>query len=100
MPPFGPSSPLPAPSHEFASQFPRLSVDHSQQDHAEAFLHLRVLEQLVEHNLRFCAALQFDHNTHTVAVTLVSDVGDVLDVLSSSAVIFSTICQACPISVE
>ena len=56
-----------------------LVVHHRQQDHAEVFLHLRVLEKLVEHDLRFGAALQFDHDAHAVAIALVANVGDVFD---------------------
>ena len=33
-----------------------LSIDHGEQDHREAFLHLRMLEQLVQNNLRFSSA--------------------------------------------
>ena len=58
-----------------------LSVDHGEQDHAEAFLHLRVLEKLIEHELRLAATLELDHDAHAVAVALVANVGDVFDVL-------------------
>src|SRR5947209_9434243 len=58
-----------------------LSVDHGEQDHAEALLHLRVLEKLVEHELRLAATLQLDHDAHAVAVALVANVRDVFDVL-------------------
>ena len=61
------------------AHFLGLPVDHRQQDHAEAFLHRGVLEELVEHELRFAAALEFDHDAHAVAVALVADVGDVVD---------------------
>ncbi len=56
-----------------------LPVDHRQQDHAEAFLHLGVLEELVEHDLGLAVALQFDHDAHAVAVAFVANVGDVVD---------------------
>src|SRR5262245_19961950 len=59
----------------------RLSADDGQQDHAERFLHLRVLEKIVENQLRFLAALQFDDDAHAVAVALVSDVADAFDLL-------------------
>src|SRR5207302_5718188 len=49
------------------SQLTRLAVDYGQQDHAEAFLHLRMLEQLVEHDLGLGSALQFDNDPHAVA---------------------------------
>ena len=61
------------------SHFLRLAVDHGEEDHAEALLHLGVLEELVEHDLRFGAALELDHNAHAFAVALVADVGDVVD---------------------
>ena len=62
-------------------QLPRLAVDHREEDHGEALLHLRVLVELVQHDLRFGAALQPDHDAHAVAVALVAeliarDVGD------------------------
>ena len=55
------------------------AVDHGQEDHAERFLHRGVLEELVEHDLRFGAALQFDHDAHAVAVAFVADVADAVD---------------------
>ena len=61
------------------SHFLGLPAHNCQQDHTEAFLHLGVLEELVEHDLRFGAALQFDHDAHAVAVTLVANVGDIVD---------------------
>src|SRR5580704_677048 len=51
-----------------------LSVDHGQEDHGKTFLHRGVLEQLVEHDLRLAAALEFDHDAHAVAITLIPDV--------------------------
>ncbi len=57
----------------------RLSVHDRQQDHAEPFLHRRVLEELVENDLRLGAALQFDHDAHPVAIAFVANVGDVVD---------------------
>ena len=56
-----------------------LSVDDGQQNHAEAFLHRGVLEELVEHDLRFGAALELDHDAHAVAIAFVANVGDVVD---------------------
>ena len=54
--------------------FLRLPIHHSQQDHAEAFLHLRVLIKLVEHDLGLAAALQFNDNAHPVAIAFIADV--------------------------
>ena len=62
------------------AHFAGLSVDHREQDHREAFLHLRVLEELVENDLRFGAALEFDDDAHAVAIAFVAHVGDVFDV--------------------
>ena len=48
---------------------------------AEGCLHRRVAEQLVQHDLGRGIALQFDDNTHTVAVRFILNVGDALDPL-------------------
>ena len=61
------------------AHFLGLSIHHRQQDHAEAFLHRGVLEELVEHDLRLGAALEFDHDAHAVAIAFVANVGDVID---------------------
>src|SRR6267154_784940 len=50
-----------------------------QQDHAEGFLHLRVLEKIVENKLRFFAALDFDHDAHAFARGFIAHVGDAFD---------------------
>ena len=63
------------------AHFAGLSVDHRQQDHGETFLHLGVLEELVEHDLGLGAALEFDDDAHAVAIAFVANVGDVFDVL-------------------
>ena len=52
----------------------RLAIDHCQKDHGEALLHLGVLVELVEDDLRFRAALKADDDAHSVAVTLVAEV--------------------------
>ena len=57
----------------------RLAVEHGQEDHGEAFLHLRVLVELVEHDLRLRAALELDDDAHAVAIALVAHVADVVD---------------------
>ena len=61
------------------AQLPRLAVEHGQEDHGEALLHLRVLVELVEHDLRLRAALELDDDAHAVAVALVAHVADVVD---------------------
>ena len=61
------------------TQLARLPVEHRQKDHGEAFLHLRVLVELVEHDLRLRAALELDDDAHAVAVALVAHVADVVN---------------------
>ena len=61
------------------SQLPRLPVEHREEDHGEALLHLGVLVELVEHDLRLRAALELDDDAHAVAVALVAHVADVVD---------------------
>ncbi len=56
-----------------------LSVHHGQENHAEAFLHLRVLEKLVQDDLRFGAAFQLDNNPHAVAPRLIANIGDIVN---------------------
>src|SRR5271169_4499614 len=58
------------------AHFFRLAVDHGQEDHAEALLHRGVLEELVEHDLRFASTLEVDDDTHAIAVAVVVDVSD------------------------
>ena len=48
------------------AHFLRLAIDHGQEDHAEAFLHRGMLEELVEHDLRLATTLQLDNNAHAV----------------------------------
>ncbi len=61
------------------SQLPRLPVEHREEDHGEALLHLGVLVELVEHNLRLRAALELDDDAHAVAVALIAHVADVVN---------------------
>ena len=57
----------------------RLAMSHSQENHAEVFLHLGVLKELVENDLRFAPAFQFDYDPHSIAIGFVANVGDVFD---------------------
>ena len=57
----------------------RLAVDDGQHDHAEIFLKLRVLVEVVQDDFRLLASLDFDDHAHPVAVALVADVADALD---------------------
>src|SRR5215472_1876229 len=59
----------------------RLPAGDGQQDHAERFLHLCVLVEVVEDELRFLAALELDHDAHAFAVALVAHIGDAVDFL-------------------
>ena len=84
---------LRAPPHDFdavldeelqqrqQAQLARLAVHDREQNHAERFLHLRELEQMVQNNLRFFAALHFDDDAHALAVGFVAHVGDAFDFL-------------------
>src|SRR6185369_11546635 len=57
----------------------RLLIDDSEEDHREGLLHRGVLVELVEHDLRLRASLEFDDDAHAVAITLVANVADVID---------------------
>ena len=59
----------------------RLAVNNGQHDHAEVFLELGMFVEVVQDNFRLLAALQLHHNAHPVAVRLVANVGDALDLL-------------------
>ena len=59
----------------------RHAVDERQHDHAEALLELRVLEELVEHDLRDAVVLELDDHAHALAVGLVAQVGDLGELL-------------------
>ena len=51
--------------------------DQSEHDHAERGLQLRVLEQLIQDDLRNRIALQLDHDTNAIAIRLIAQVRDV-----------------------
>src|SRR6202167_4996437 len=72
------------------AELARLSGDDGQQDHAERFLHLGVLEEVRENNLRLFVALHFDDDAHAVTVGFVANVGDAFDlfVLNEAGDIF------------
>src|ERR1700740_1519859 len=61
------------------AHFAGLAADDREQNHTERFLHLRVLEEIVQDELGFLAALQLDNDAHAVAVAFVADVGDAFD---------------------
>ena len=57
----------------------RPAADDRQHDDAERRLQLRVLVEVVEHDLRHFAALQLDDDPHAVAVGLVAQIRDAFD---------------------
>src|SRR5215831_19150815 len=59
----------------------RPAIDQRQHDDAEGRLHLRVLVQLVHHDLRDFAAAELEHDADALAVRLVADLGDGGDLL-------------------
>ena len=63
------------------AEFARLSGDDGEQDHAEGFLHLGVLEEIVQDELGFLAALEFHDDAHAFAGRFVAHVGDAFDFL-------------------
>ena len=60
----------------------RLSVDQCDHVGVEGQLQLRVLEQVVQHGARVGVSLALDDEAHPVAVGLVAQVGDALDLLA------------------
>ena len=63
------------------AQHARHAVDQRKVDDAEAGLQLRVLVELVEHNLRLLAALEVDDDAHTLAVGFIVETGDLRELL-------------------
>jgi hypothetical protein len=59
----------------------RLAVDEREHVHVERELHRGVLEQVVQHLVRVRVALDLDVDPHPVAVGLVAQVGDAVDLL-------------------
>ena len=62
-------------------EFARAAIHDREQDHARPLLQVGVLVQVVQDDFRRLAALQFEHDPHAVAVALVPDVADALDLL-------------------
>ena len=68
--------------HHLRHEAARARVGHEREhDHAERRLHRRVLVQLIEHHARNRIALQLDDDAHAVAIGLVAQVGDALELL-------------------
>ena len=58
-----------------------LVIHQRQHDNAEAGLQSRLLEQIVQHDLRIGVLFQLDDHTHTVAVGLIPEVGNAVQAL-------------------
>ena len=59
----------------------RLVVDQREHIHGERGLHLRLGEEAVEHDLRVGVLLELDDDAHAVAVGLVAQAGDAVELL-------------------
>ncbi len=59
----------------------RPAVVDGQHDHAESVFELRVLVEIVDHDLRDGVAFEFDDDADAFLVGLVADVGDIVDLL-------------------
>ncbi len=70
--------------HLLEVEHPRLVVDDGQERDVERALHRRELEELVQHHLGDGVALQLDDDADAVAVRLVAQVRDPLDVLATA----------------
>src|SRR5271170_3306076 len=75
------------------AQLARLPADNREQNHAEGFLQLRVLEKVIENNFRLFIALHFDDDAHAVAVAFIANVGDAFDlfILNEAGYIFDQV---------
>ena len=67
--------------HLFEVEQTRLTVNQGNQVHTKGILKLGVLVEIIENDLRHFTALQFYHQTHTVFVRLVANIGDAFDFL-------------------
>ena len=63
------------------AEFARLASDDREQDHPERLLHLRVLEEIIEDELRFLAALDLDDDAHSFAGRFIAHIRDAIDLL-------------------
>ena len=63
------------------AQHARPAADDRQQRDAVAHLQLRVLVEIVEHDVRQLAALELDDDAHAVAARLVAQIGNAFDLL-------------------
>ena len=67
--------------HLLEIQRSRLAIHQRHHVDAEHALHLGVLVEVVEHDLRHFVALQFHHHAHAILVGLVAELGDALQFL-------------------
>jgi len=63
------------------AELARLAVDNGEHDHAEADLKLRVLIEIVEDDVGLLAALELVDDAHAVAIALVANFADALELL-------------------
>src|SRR5882724_10414211 len=59
----------------------RAAVDEREHDDAEARLHLRVLEELIQHDVGDLAPAELQHDADALAIRLVADLRDAADLL-------------------
>ena len=67
--------------HLLEVQDPWNPVDQGEHDDAERILHRRMLVQVVQHHFCNGVALELDDEAHAIAVRLVADIGDTLNLL-------------------
>ena len=62
--------------HLLEIEYPRHSIHQRKHDHTEGILHRGMLVKIVEHHLRNSIPLQFNHQSHTVAIRLITNIGN------------------------
>ena len=74
--------------HLFEVENARYAVYEREHDHTERRLHLRLLVELIEKNLRVDVLFEFDDDTHTVSVRFFSQIADAFE-----AFVFDLVCD-------
>ena len=67
--------------HFLERERPRHAVNYGEMDSAEGYLHLRILEKVIQHHIRRSVALYVDRDSHTLAVGMVVAVADAFELL-------------------
>src|SRR5947209_20435818 len=62
-------------------QLARLPIDDREIDDPEADLQLRLLEEIVQHDIRLLTAFQLEDDAHAVAIAFVADFGNAFNLL-------------------